>query len=111
MLRQHVERADPGCRRVLRILGDGIERRAAFQHLEPVGGYQHAFGRFVHAVIGAPDTLQHARGTLRRADIDHQVDVAPVDAEIERGGADHGAQPPAAIASSTLRRCATSSEP
>ena len=29
---------------------------------------------------------------LGRAHLDHQVDVAPVDAEIERGGRDHGAQ-------------------
>ena len=29
---------------------------------------------------------------FRGADIDHEIDVAPVDAEIERGGADHAAQ-------------------
>ena len=92
VLGQHVERADARRRRVLRILGDGVERGAAFQHLEAVGRHQHALGRLVHAVIGAADALQHARGAFRRADIDDQIDVAPVDAEIERRGADHGAQ-------------------
>ena len=46
-------------------------------------------------------------GALRRADMDDEIDVAPVDAEIERRGARprRGACP-AAIAASTLRRCA-----
>ena len=44
-------------------------------------------------VIGAADALQQARDALRRADLDHLIDPAPVDAEIERGGRDHGAQP------------------
>jgi hypothetical protein len=43
-------------------------------------------------VIGTPDPLQQPRTAFRRADIDHQVDVAPVDAEIERGRAHDRAQ-------------------
>ena len=43
-------------------------------------------------MIGAPDPLQQPRTAFRRADIDHQVDVAPVDAEIEGGRAHDGAQ-------------------
>ena len=81
-------------RRVLRLGGDGIERGGAFQHLEAVGRDQHAARRLVHAVVGAADALQQPRGALRRADIDHEIDVAPVDAEVERRGADHRAQPP-----------------
>ena len=93
MLRQHVERADAQRRRVLRIRRDRVDGGAAFQHLEAIGRHQHAARRLVHAVIGAADPLQQARGALRRADIDDQIDVAPVDAEIERGGRDHRAQP------------------
>ena len=111
MLRQHIERAGAQRRRVLRALGDRLERGVAFQHLEAVGRHQDAARRLVHAVIGAADALQQPARALRRADIDDEIDVAPVDAEIERRGADHGAQLPAAIAASTLRRCATSSEP
>ncbi len=93
MLRQNVERAEAQGWRVLGVLGDGVERGAAFQHFETVRRHQHAFRRLVHAVIGAADALQQPRRALRRADIDDEVDVAPVDAEVERGGADHGAQP------------------
>ena len=94
VLRQYVERADAKRRRVLRILGNGVERGAAFEHFEAVRRNKHALRRLVHAVIGAADALQEPRGALRRADIDDQIDVAPVDAEIERGGADHRAQAP-----------------
>ena len=92
VLRQHVERAGAQRRRILRILGDRIDRDAAFQHLEAVGRHQHRARGFVDAVIGAADPLHQPRGALRRADIDDEIDVAPVDAEIERGGADHAAQ-------------------
>ncbi len=43
-------------------------------------------------MVGAADALDEALDVLRRADLDHQVDVAPVDAEVERGGADDGAK-------------------
>ena len=45
-------------------------------------------------VVGAADPLQQPRHALRRADLDHLVDAAPVDAEIERGRGDHRAQRP-----------------
>ena len=48
--------------------------------------------RLVHPVIGAPHALQQPRHALRRADLDHLVHAAPVDAEIERRGRHHGAQ-------------------
>ena len=93
VLGQHVERADARARRVLRVFGDGVDRRATFENLEAVRRDEHALRRFLHAVIGAPDALQQPRGALRRADIDDEVDVAPVDAEVERGGAHDRAQP------------------
>ena len=93
MLGEHVERADARGRRVLRVHRNGVERGAAFQHLEAVGGDENALGRLIHAVIGAADTLHQSRRAFRRADIDDQIDIAPVDAEIERGGAHHRAQP------------------
>jgi len=92
MLGEHVERADARGWRVLGIFRNCVERGAAFQHFKAVGRHQHALGRLIHAVIGAADPLQHARGALRRADIDDQVDVAPVDAEIERRRADDSTQ-------------------
>ena len=43
-------------------------------------------------MVGAPDALQQARGALGGPDIDHQIDVPPIDAEIERGRAHDRAQ-------------------
>ena len=43
-------------------------------------------------MVGAADALHETRGALRRADIDDEIDIAPVDAEIERRGADDRAQ-------------------
>ena len=93
VLRENIEAAGARRRRILGIDGNGVERGAAFQHFETVCGNEHALGRFVHAVIGAADPLQQPRRALRRADINDKIDVAPVDAEIERGGAHHRAQP------------------
>jgi hypothetical protein len=64
----------------------------ALQHLEAVGRHQQGPRRLVQPVVGAADPLHHPRGPLRRGQLDDQVDVAPVDAQVQRRGADHGAQ-------------------
>jgi hypothetical protein len=43
-------------------------------------------------VVGAADALEKTRSTLRRTDVDDEINVAPVHAEIERGGSDNRAQ-------------------
>ena len=112
MLRQHVEPAVAQPLAVEFARHHRLARRFAFQHLEAVGGHQQRAARLVQAVIGAADALHQPRGALGRTDADHFVDRAPVDAEIERRGADHSAQiVRLAIAASTLRRCAGASEP
>ncbi len=93
MLRQHVERTGAERRRVLRMIGDRPDRGVALQHLEAVGRNENAARRLVEPVVGAADALQQTRRALRCADIDDQIDVAPVDAEIERRGAHDRAQP------------------
>ena len=50
-------------------------------------------GWLVHAVVGATDPLGQPACPFRRADMDDQIDIAPVDAEIERRGGNNGAQP------------------
>ena len=92
MLGQHVERARPRGRRVLRALFRRFEGCLAFHHLEAVGRHQQRLARLVQPVIGAADALRQPACALRRADIDDEIDLAPVDAEIERRGADHGAE-------------------
>ena len=81
-----------------------IARRFAFEHFEAVRRHQQRARRFVEPVIGAADALHEPRRAFRRADADHAVDRAPVDAEIERRGADNRAQ--IARAPSPLRPCA-----
>ena len=84
----------PGADRrgVLRAEIVGVERRPAFDHLEAVGRDEDRLRRLVEAVVGAADPLRQPARALRRADIDDEVDVAPVDAEVERRGADDGAE-------------------
>jgi hypothetical protein len=40
----------------------------------------------------APDALQQARDRARRAELAHQIDIADVDAELERCGRDQRLQ-------------------
>ena len=52
-----------------------------------------AAARLAHLVAGAADALQAARDRARRLHLDHQVDGAHVDAELERGRGDDRPQP------------------
>ena len=92
VLRQHVEAGRP--RRIAVELArlDRLERRQRLQHLEAVGRRDHGAAGLVEPVVGAADALHQAAHALGRAHLDHQIDVAPVDAEIERRGRHHGAQ-------------------
>jgi hypothetical protein len=91
VLGEHVERARPRRRPVLRAFRRGFERRLALDHLEVVGGDEQRLARLVEPVIGPTDALGKPARTLGRADIDDEIDIAPVDAEVERRGAHHGA--------------------
>ena len=90
MLGQHIERTLAQRRRVLIAAFGSRQGRLAFQHLEAVGWDQHGLGRLVHAVIGAADPLGQPACPLWSTDIDDKIDVAPVDAHVERGGRDNG---------------------
>ncbi|MCY1294807.1 hypothetical protein D9M70_441210 [compost metagenome] len=93
MLGEHVERALADRWRVLRADIVGVERRLAFHHLEAVGRHQDRLRGFVHAVVGAADALGQTACPLRRTDMHDEIDVAPVDAEVERRCGDDSAQP------------------
>jgi hypothetical protein len=70
----------------------GLQRRHAFHHLEAVGGHEKRLRRRVVAVVRATDPLDEALDVLGRAHLNHEVHIAPVDPEVERAGADDGAQ-------------------
>ena len=94
LLREHVERVP----RDLRLLdlaaahGAGDDRR-----LEQVGaelGEDAALRSRAELVAGAADALQSARDRLRALDLDHQVDGAHIDPELEARGGDEARDPP-----------------
>src|SRR5918994_638962 len=62
----------------------------AFQDLEAIGGHQQGARRFIEAMVGTSDTLDETARSLRRADMDDEIDIPPIDAEIEGGGANNG---------------------
>ncbi|GAD54583.1 hypothetical protein MBELCI_0635 [Limimaricola cinnabarinus LL-001] len=90
VLAQHVERAGALGVAVELARLHSLKRCHAFHHLEPVGGHQKRLRGRVVAVVGPPDPLHEAFHVLGRADLDHEVHVAPVDPEIEAAGADDG---------------------
>ncbi|MNJ35713.1 hypothetical protein D3C77_304670 [compost metagenome] len=74
------------------VLGHGLARGLALQHLEAAGRDHQGARRLVQPVVGPTDALNQTAGPFRRGQLDHQVDVAPVDAQVQRRGADHGLQ-------------------
>ena len=83
MLRKNIEAARPRRIAVQFARGDTQHGGLTLQHLEAVGRHQDGTRRFVHPVIGASHALQQSRHAFRRAQLDHLIDAAPVNAEIE----------------------------
>ena len=88
LLRQHVERVA----RDLRLLDRAVQHPPRdHRRLEQVGAELRedpALRDRAELVARAPDPLQPARDRLRRLDLDHEVDRAHVDAQLERRGGD-----------------------
>ena len=92
MLRQHVEAAGAEVLSVALAFVHGFLGRGRLEKLEAVAGDQQGAAGLVEPVVGTPDALEQARGTLGSAHLDDQVDITPVHAEIEAGGRDKCAQ-------------------
>ena len=65
-----------------------VEQRRALDQLVARQREQPALGRAADGVARAADALQEARDRARRAELADEVDVADVDAELQRGGGD-----------------------
>ena len=63
-----------------------VEQRRAFDQFVARQRKQPPLRRAADRVAGAADALQEAGDRARRAELAHQIDVADVDAEFERGG-------------------------
>jgi hypothetical protein len=92
VLGKRVERAGAEDLGVELACRDRVKRGLGLEIFEAIAGHDHAARRLVEAVIGAADPLQQARAALGRAHLDDEVDVAPVNAEVEAGGRNEGAQ-------------------
>ena len=64
-----------------------------------------------HLVAGAADALEPARDGLRRLDLDHEIDGAHVDPELERRRRDEAGISPRFSSSSISTRCSRATEP
>ena len=81
--------------RIARDLG-GLDRAGVhpfghdcrLEQVAPVLREDHSFRRGVHLVAGPADPLEAAGDRGRRLDLDHQVDRAHVDPQLEAGGGD-----------------------
>ena len=73
----------------------GGKGRNTFDHLEPICRHQERLGRRVVTVIGPTDPLDQPLHVLGCADLNDEIDVAPIDTQIEAPRADHRPQIPA----------------
>ncbi len=92
VLREDVERVRRHRDR-LDLPGDhALDGDRAVHEVGAVLGEQDAAGDLADLVSGATDALQAAGDRRRCLDLDHEVDLAHVDAELERAGRDDAAQ-------------------
>ena len=88
------------CARMSSGVGDDLDRvelagahrahgRRALDELVAREREQDSFGYRPEEVAGAADALEQLRDRPRRAEVADEVDVADVDAELERRGRDH----------------------
>ena len=89
LLREHVERMLGDAQAVELAAAHGIEQRDAVDELVAAAREDAALRHAAHRVVGAAHALQEYRDAARRAELAHQLHVADVDAELERGGGHH----------------------
>ena len=83
MLGQHIEPATPEGGAIKPVLFDFGLRRDTFQIFEPVRRHENGSTRLVQPVICAANPLQQAAHPFRRANLDHQINIGPVEPEVE----------------------------
>ena len=86
LLREHVEGTLGKGEGVELAVAHRVEEGCALDEVVPAQGEQAPLRGCLDPVSGAPDALQERRDVAGRAELAHEVDVADVDAELERGG-------------------------
>ena len=92
LLREHVERVARHDGRLDPALAHELRDDRALEQVGAELGEDPALGDVADAVPGAADALQAARDGLRRLDLQHEVDGAHVDAELEAARRDEARQ-------------------
>ena len=93
MLGQHIKPAPTeGCA-IKPVGGNFGLRRHTFQIFKPVGRHQNGTARFIQPVIGPSHTLQQTADPFRCANLDHKIDIGPVQPQIKRAGGHHTVKP------------------
>ena len=92
LLGQHVERVARHDGRLDAALAHELDDHRALEQVGAELGEDAALARVADGVPGAPDALQPAGDRLGRLDLQHEVDGAHVDAELERRGGDQARQ-------------------
>ena len=88
LLGEHVERLLGDDQPVELAAAHTVEQGCAFDELVARQREQTALGGAGDCMPRAPDALQEAGDRARRAELAHQIDIADVDAELERSGRD-----------------------
>ncbi len=84
LLREHVQRILRNAEPVELAAMDAIDEGRAFHKLIARQRKQPPLGRAGNRMPGAPDTLQEIRDRARRTDLANQIDIADIDAKLER---------------------------
>ena len=71
---------------------DRLKSRNAFHDFKAIGRHQKRLGRCVVAVVRPSDPLHQTFDVLWRTDLDHEIHIAPVDAQIKASCADNRPQ-------------------
>ncbi len=92
LLSQHVQRIAWHHGALDEALAHAARHDGALDEVGAELGEDAAARHLAHTVPSAPDALQAARHRLRRLDLDHEVDGAHVDTQLERRGRDQAGQ-------------------
>ena len=106
LLGQHVERRIVRDDAIQLAGSNCAQKRRALDEIVARGREEPSFGRAGDRVARSADALQHGGDAVRRSDLADEVDVADVDAELERCGGDQRLQRP--VLQTALRRRAAS---
>ena len=92
LLGEHVERPARNGQAVELAAADAVDQRGAFDEIVARQRKEPPLRRAADGMAGAADALQKGRDRARRTELADEIDLADVDAELERSGGDQRLQ-------------------